>query len=931
MPMHLEQVKTLSGHGRDVNAVAFSRDDSLLASGGGDHTVRLWGVGAQELLHTMDHGEWVNDVAFVPSGQAVASVARDGSLKIWNVKTGQLFGAIQAHPKNATSLTFSPDSTRVVLGSGDGVIRVFNLREKKMEGWFNAHTGWVWHLAFTSLGDRLLSTGADHFARVWRLGSKDKPVVLEGHTDEVLYASFSPDDRFVVTSAKDGTVIFWESESGRLIYSFQAHEGAVNAVNFSPDGIHLATAGADKTVRIWQAESGQLMREVIAGYDYIAESVFSHDGTRVASCGGDGSVKIWELKYAETYSTATRDPDLEIETEDDKRQVGGPSYAVGESLFQCELKDGLKLSFLRVNNQKDVIGTGEPPRVAASFTGDELSVISGDGVTLLKLDLASFLVTYDRTEGAAVPWESESQAAAAPAPVTGSALEREPVHVGAKAGAAFGDAFEIERTESATSGPYKSFEKHGELMIRDRIASGHLIRLVRFDPNTLYVLFNDREDPTLLLKDDTMDVRDAGGTTVFRLNLRSIAPVISRHGAAKNNGNAPTEGAPAVAESQRDPMLVSGLAETMSRNGSEPRLHKILSKAVLSRASDIHVPSGAPIQVRRNGHLERFDERASPPEEVGSLLLEILTEEQRKRFQETNDLDFSYEVKGVGRFRANICRQHRGIDGTFRVIADVIPSPEALGIPVNVVPLIKHHQGLVLVTGPAGQGKTTTIATLVDLINSQKPVHIITVEDPIEFVHPIKCAVVNQREVGKHTLSFANALRAALREDPDVIVVGEMRDLETIALAITAAETGHLVFGSLMTTNAAQTVDRILDSFPAGQQAQIRTMLSESLKGIVSQQLVPGADGEGRVLACEVLLCNVAVANMVRERKTFQLSSVMQTSRNVGMQRMDDALFDLWQAGRITPETALMYAHDLKAMEPRLKPGPALNPAPRAR
>ena len=265
------------------------------------------------------------------------------------------------------------------------------------------------------------------------------------------------------------------------------------------------------------------------------------------------------------------------------------------------------------------------------------------------------------------------------------------------------------------------------------------------------------------------------------------------------------------------------------------------------------------------------------------------------------------------------------------VIPNVIPSPEALGLPVSVPPLTKHHQGLVLVTGPAGQGKTTTIATLVDLINSEKPLHIITVEDPIEFVHPIKCGVVNQREVGKHTLSFANALRAALREDPDVIVVGEMRDLETIALAITAAETGHLVFGTLMTSNAAQTVDRILDSFPAGQQAQIRTMLSESLKGIVSQQLVPAADGKGRVLACEVLLCNLAVANMIRERKTFQLSSVMQTSRNVGMQRMDDALFDLSQAGRITPEKAMMYAHDPKAMEPRVKPSPAMNQAPRAR
>jgi twitching motility protein PilT len=316
-----------------------------------------------------------------------------------------------------------------------------------------------------------------------------------------------------------------------------------------------------------------------------------------------------------------------------------------------------------------------------------------------------------------------------------------------------------------------------------------------------------------------------------------------------------------------------------------------------------------------------FDQRSSfDRSHIEGLLFEVLTEEQRRRFLETNDLDFSYEIPKVGRFRANLCRQHRGVDGTFRVIPEAIPSPADLGLPAAVLPLTKHHQGLVLVTGPAGQGKSTTIATLVDVINSEKPLHIITVEDPVEFVHPARRSVVNQREVGKHTLSFANALRAALREDPDVIVVGEMRDLETIGLAITAAETGHLVFGSLMTTNASQTVDRILDSFPSGQQAQIRTMLSESLKGIVSQQLVPLADGTGRVLACEILLCNLAVANMIRERKTFQLSSVMQTGRNLGMQRMDDALLELMQAGRITGDTAMMYAHDPKAMEARVGP-----------
>jgi len=929
MPMHLDLVKTLSDHSRDVNSVAFSRDDSFLVSGGGDRTVRLWEVGTQQLLHTMEHGEWVNDVAFAPSSQAVASVARDGSIKIWSVKTGEMFGAVKAHPKNATSLAFSPDGARIVSGGDEGAIRVFNLREKKMEGGVNAHNGWVWHLAFTSLGDRLLSAGGDHLARVWRFGSKDKAIVLEGHKDEVLYASFSTDDRFVVTAAKDGAVSVWESESGRQIYSFQAHEGAVNAANFSPDGIHLGTAGADKTVRIWQAENGQLVREIIGGYDYIAESVFSHDGTRMASCGGDGAVKIWEVTDKEAYS-AMRDPNLEIEMEDEGRQIGNSSYAAGESLFQCELRGGLKLSFLKINDQKDALGVGEPSRIAASFTNDELSIINGDGVALLKLDLASLSVTYDRTDGAAVPWESENQAV--PAPGIGSALERATDDVGKSAGAAPGDEFEIERTHSTASGQYKSFEKYGELLIRDRIASGHLIRLVRFDASTLYVLFDDRDDPTLLLKGDIMDVRDGRGAVVFRLNLCSMEPVISRRGATKGKADAPAEGAAAEPETTPDPMILSGLAEGMARDGSEPRLHKILSRAVWSKASDIHVPSGAPIQVRRDGHLERFDEQVSPSNDVGALLLEILTEEQRKRFLETNDLDFSYEIKGVGRFRANICRQHRGIDGSFRVIPDAIPSPEALGLPQNVPPLTKHHQGLVLVTGPAGQGKSTTIATLVDLINSEKPLHIITVEDPIEFVHPIKCAVVNQREVGKHTLSFANALRAALREDPDVIVVGEMRDLETIALAITAAETGHLVFGTLMTTNAAQTVDRILDSFPAGQQGQIRTMLSESLKGIISQQLVPAADESGRVLACEVLLCNLAVANMIRERKTFQLNSVMQTSRNVGMQRMDDALFDLSQAGRITPEKAMMYAHDPKAMEPRFpKPSPAMNQVPRAR
>ncbi|HUK89276.1 MAG TPA: type IV pilus twitching motility protein PilT [Blastocatellia bacterium] len=384
--------------------------------------------------------------------------------------------------------------------------------------------------------------------------------------------------------------------------------------------------------------------------------------------------------------------------------------------------------------------------------------------------------------------------------------------------------------------------------------------------------------------------------------------------------------APQGGEIKRDPLLETGPLATPP-NGGGPRLHRLLSRAVHEQASDIHVPSGTPVLVRIHGKLKPLGGESFTPEQVESLLMEVLTEEQRRRFAETNDLDFSYEIGGVGRFRANVCRQHRGVDGSFRVIPDRISSPDELGLPAAVPPLTRHHQGLVLITGPAGQGKSTTIATLIDLINSEKRTHIITVEDPIEFIHPFKQAVVNQREVGKHTLAFANALRAALREDPDVIVVGEMRDLETISLAITAAETGHLVFGSLMTTDAAQTIDRILDSFPPGQQAQIRTMLSESLKGVISQQLIPSADGTGRVLACEVLLCNVAVANMIRERKTFQLTSVMQTGRTVGMQRMDDSLFDLFQAGRISKSDAMLYAADTKAMDQRLAKGAAAAPA----
>ncbi len=352
------------------------------------------------------------------------------------------------------------------------------------------------------------------------------------------------------------------------------------------------------------------------------------------------------------------------------------------------------------------------------------------------------------------------------------------------------------------------------------------------------------------------------------------------------------------------------------RERARLELDKLLERAVKMKCSDLHLASGAPPIVRRFGALIRLEADPLDIEKVRLLIKEILTEEQFSRFESTGDLDFSYELVGTGRFRGNVLKQYRGIDLTFHVVpADILP-PEQLGLPSLVRDLTKNHQGLILVTGAAGQGKSTTISSLVDVINSERPLHIITIEDPIEFIHPIsKVAVVNQREVGRHTLSYANALRAALREDPDVLVVGEMRDPETISLAITAAETGHLVMGTLMTSSAHQTVERILESFPPSQQNQIRTMLSESLRAVISQRLIPLADDSGMVLAAEILLGTPAVSNLIRDKKTFQIPSIMQTSRNIGMKRMDDALVELVQSRKITLQQAMEYALDKKLLE----------------
>jgi len=333
-------------------------------------------------------------------------------------------------------------------------------------------------------------------------------------------------------------------------------------------------------------------------------------------------------------------------------------------------------------------------------------------------------------------------------------------------------------------------------------------------------------------------------------------------------------------------------------------------------ASDLHLPTGSQPTWRRFGNLGPIWNNAAllTPEDAKRLAYSFLGEEHIKKLEVRGDVDFAYSTD-FGRFRASVVRQRLGIDITFRIINAHLKSVDELGLPDTVKTLIRYHNGLVLVTGPVGCGKSTTLAALVDAVNKEREDHIITLEEPIEYVLEPKSCHLNQREVGTHTKSFAAALRGALREDPDVIMVGEMRDLETISLAITAAETGHLVLGTLHTGNSARTLDRVLDVFPPDQRDQIRIMVSESLRGIVSQQLVPRADGNGRVMALELLVNTPAVAACIRDGKTFMLNGVMQTGKNVGMITMDDSLRALFTKGIITREECESRAEDKQQMK----------------
>ena len=312
------------------------------------------------------------------------------------------------------------------------------------------------------------------------------------------------------------------------------------------------------------------------------------------------------------------------------------------------------------------------------------------------------------------------------------------------------------------------------------------------------------------------------------------------------------------------------------------------------------------------------------------MIREVLTPEQLGALDAHGQVDFAYTIPGIGRFRSNAYRQQRGLDAVFRAIPPEPPTLADLGLPDNLARFCNYHQGMVLVTGPAGCGKSSTLAALLRIINEDRHDHIITVEDPIEYIHRSKLCVVNQRQVGRHTGSFARALRAALREDPDVIALGELRDLETISLALTAAETGHLVIATLHTSNAIRTINRILGVFPPEQQDQIKTMVSESLRAVISQRLVTRADGQGRVPALEVLVCNKAVGNLIRDNKTFQIRSVLQTGATHGMCLLDASLADLVKKGVITAEEAARNAEDpakFLAPKPQAPPGGPNGPA----
>ena len=395
------------------------------------------------------------------------------------------------------------------------------------------------------------------------------------------------------------------------------------------------------------------------------------------------------------------------------------------------------------------------------------------------------------------------------------------------------------------------------------------------------------------------------------------APAGPPEPAAVAPGPAPTAAAtppPAPAAMPSPAAPATAAQEPPPAPGDGPPINALFQEMISRGASDLHVSSGERPMLRVDGGMLRIESwPVLGPDRVMELLLPIMPDKNREEFERTADTDFAYEIPGLARFRANIFRDRKGPGAVFRVIPSKILTAEDLGLSSHILDLCRLTKGLVLVTGPTGSGKSTTLTALIDHINTIRNDHIITIEDPIEFVHENRNCLINQREVGTHTESFKRALRAALREDPDIVLVGEMRDLETISIAIETAETGHLVFGTLHTTTAVSTVDRIIDQFPADRQAQVRMMLSESLKGVISQTLCRKIGG-GRIAALEVLIGIPSVANLIREGKTFQIPSIMQTGKRYGMITLNEALLNLVREEKITAEEAYMKSVDKTTM-----------------
>ncbi|MDD5089282.1 MAG: type IV pilus twitching motility protein PilT [Candidatus Wallbacteria bacterium] len=337
---------------------------------------------------------------------------------------------------------------------------------------------------------------------------------------------------------------------------------------------------------------------------------------------------------------------------------------------------------------------------------------------------------------------------------------------------------------------------------------------------------------------------------------------------------------------------------------------EMLREGVKQNVSDIIFSVGAPPVFRIQGKLQHYGKEPLVPEVTKKLVYSILSDEQKAHYEELNELDLSISLKGIGRFRVNVYKQKSHVGAAFRTIMERIPSLEELNMPKTVGTFTEYPNGLVLVTGPTGSGKSTTLASMIDLINTRTSCHIVTVEDPIEFVHEHKSCIIDQRQLGRDTQTYSNALKYVLRQDPDVILVGEMRDLETITATITLAETGHLVFSTLHTQSAAQTIDRIVDVFPPYQQEQIRTQLSLTLKAVVSQQLLPKARGTGRVAAREIMVMNSAISNLIREGKTYMIPNCLQTGKREGMITMEESILDLLRHGDISPETAMSKVPD---------------------